>query len=412
MELLPPPNTQTKEKMRKYRMQKVGRRISLFRTAGNFRNSHWSPRPESRCQNIFHKHHHHKRTPSPTKSAARKHSPSPSAQLQWTKKTESENWSDSTESAPETAEYHQQSAAQDKVESTILSPESPPDYERGLSNTDYIPKSPIYRPAGYSDEDSDKDSMLDFNLDEENWDEDPSDRGQKTPSQTEEDTPQEGPSSEQTRHTPSPQTCQPDEQVDNIYQDSKEDILRKMSEIADAVQPVNSVAEEDCWKKRRMFNAYKRLNMAYKLNQWDQTDGVTNLAEDTKTAASPSQHKEDPQADAGDNQPKTDKAAQLTTEIKDKSTQKYLCEPMTLPVEPMTCPPEIVNPIPSTPSQMSPGMPNDVPANFSAKLKKVARMRTGPLCPKAKLVKMMATGPRVILQRLPIEEIKVYSATI
>ena len=39
-----------------------------------------------------------------------------------------------------------------------------------------------------------------------------------------------------------------------------------MSEIADAVQPVNSVAEEDCWKKRRMFNAYKRLNMAYKLN--------------------------------------------------------------------------------------------------------------------------------------------------
>ena len=94
MELLPPPNTQTKEKMRKYRLQKAGRRISLFRTAGNFRNSLWSPRPESRCQNIFHKHHHHKRTPYPTKSAVRKHSPSPSAQLQWIKKTESENWSE------------------------------------------------------------------------------------------------------------------------------------------------------------------------------------------------------------------------------------------------------------------------------------------------------------------------------
>ena len=29
-----PPNTQTKEKIRKYRLQKAGRRISLFRTAG------------------------------------------------------------------------------------------------------------------------------------------------------------------------------------------------------------------------------------------------------------------------------------------------------------------------------------------------------------------------------------------
>ena len=89
--------------------------------------------------------------------------------------------------------------------------------------------------------------------------------------------------------------------MDNIYQDSKEEILRRKSEIADAVQPVSPVAEEDCWKKRRMFNAYKRLNMAYKLNQWDQTDDVTDSAEDTKTAASPSQNKEDPQAEAGDN---------------------------------------------------------------------------------------------------------------
>ena len=51
MEFYPPPNTQTKEKMRKYKLQKAGRRISLFRTAGRnrqMRNSHWSPRPEAR----------------------------------------------------------------------------------------------------------------------------------------------------------------------------------------------------------------------------------------------------------------------------------------------------------------------------------------------------------------------------
>ena len=34
LELHPPPNTQTKEKMRKLKLQKAGRRISLFRTAG------------------------------------------------------------------------------------------------------------------------------------------------------------------------------------------------------------------------------------------------------------------------------------------------------------------------------------------------------------------------------------------
>ena len=52
-----PPNTQTKEKMRKFRLQRAGRRISLFRTAGSSRNSHRSPRPELWCRNISHKHH-------------------------------------------------------------------------------------------------------------------------------------------------------------------------------------------------------------------------------------------------------------------------------------------------------------------------------------------------------------------
>ena len=223
--------------------------------------------------------------------------------------------------------------------------------------------------------------MLDLNLDEENWDDDIADRGQEIPTQPEEDTPQAGPSSEQIRHTPSPPAHQPDEKIDNIYQDSKEDILRKMTEIADTVHPVSPVAEEDCWKKRRLFNSYKRLNMAYLTNQWDQTKDLTNPTED-------------PQANAGDNQPKEDQAAKMTTEIQDKSTQKHLDEPLTFQVEPMTCPPEIMNPLPSTLSQKSPEKQDDIPANFSTKLNKVAKMRTGPLCPKAKLVRIMTTGPR------------------
>ena len=195
-----PPNTQTKEKMRKYRLQRAGRRISLFRTAGSFRNSHRSPRPESRCQNIFHKHHHHKRTPSPAKSAVRRHSPSPSAQLQWAKKTERSDWSDSTDSAPESATYHQESAVPDKVESTILSPESPPEYEKGLSSLDYVPKSPVYYPAGYSDGESDKDSLID--LGEENWDGDNSPTSPKNPTPPEEEAPRRTPQQNRQREAP------------------------------------------------------------------------------------------------------------------------------------------------------------------------------------------------------------------
>ena len=96
----PPPNTQTKEKMRKFRMQKAGRRISLFRTSGRprqMRNSHWSPRPEARC----HTPHPYRRTPSPTKQAAKYPRPSPPSSAQMTKKTARGDWSDesSTDSA-------------------------------------------------------------------------------------------------------------------------------------------------------------------------------------------------------------------------------------------------------------------------------------------------------------------------
>ena len=81
---------------------------------------------------------------------------------------------------------------------------------------------------------------------------------------------------------------------------------------------------------------------------------------------------------------------------------------VTIPLEPMTSPPAIIHPIPSTPSSQ----PTDVPANFSTKLNKVAKMRTGPICYKAKLVQAMNTRPRVILQRLPLEGHQTHSDTI
>ena len=143
---------------------------------------------------------------------------------------------------------------------------------------------------------------------------------------------------------------------------------------------------------------------AQKLKEWQKTevqeDPAEESSENPQAAESGYTHKEDLIC--------LDQATQVPTGSKDSLTQKYLDRPLTFPVEPMTCPPDIVHPIPSSSLQMPP----DVPANFSTKLNKVAKMRTGPICYKAKLVDAMTTRPRVILQRLPIQDIKIHSATI
>ena len=57
-------------------------------------------------------------------------------------------------------------------------------------------QNPLFHyPAGYSDEDSDKDSLIDLN--EENWDEDHSTEGQKIQTQPEEETTLKDTSAEQ-----------------------------------------------------------------------------------------------------------------------------------------------------------------------------------------------------------------------
>ena len=161
------------------------------------------------------------------------------------------------------------------------------------------------------------------------------------------------------------------------------------------------MTDEDYWKKRREANIYLRLSIAaQKLKEWQKTDVQENPSENPQAAESSITQKEDLIY--------LDQATQVPTGDKDTSAQKHLDTPMTFPVEPMTCPPDIVHPIPSTSSQMPP----DVPANFSTKLNKVAEMRTCPICYKAKLANAMTTRPRVILQRLPIQDIKLHSATI
>ena len=111
------------------------------------------------------------------------------------KKRQREDWSDgfSTESAP-TNTYHEQSNLVEGFNSTILSPESPPEYEKGLSNVDYIPKSPIYPPPDVFSDVSEEDSLID--LTDEDFEEEHSEENQKNPRQTEEESTVKDPSSE------------------------------------------------------------------------------------------------------------------------------------------------------------------------------------------------------------------------
>ena len=96
MEFHPPPNTQAKEKMRKYKLQEAGRRISLFRTAGRskqMKNSCWSSRPEARHQFYSYT---ERRIPSSHKKQqpAQDHQPSYTTHTLLHKKRQREEYSD------------------------------------------------------------------------------------------------------------------------------------------------------------------------------------------------------------------------------------------------------------------------------------------------------------------------------
>ena len=251
---------------------------------------------------------------------------------------------------------------------------------------------------------SDQDSLID--LTDEDFEEEHSDGIQKNPRQSEGEGTLEDPSSERkTDQDPSYKSEEPQcaDKTEQPKSETDDQLLDKLSKIADTVNPV---IDEDYWKKRRESNIYLRLDMAaQKLKMWQKKESKEDPAEESsensQAAESGCTHKEDLIC--------LDQATQVPTGSKDSSTQKYLEErPLTFPVEPMTYPPDIVHPIPSSSLQVPP----DVPANFSTKLNKVAKMRTGPICYKAKLVDAMTTRPRVILKRLPIQDIKIHSATI
>ena len=205
--------------------------------------------------------------------------PNHSAQTLLKQKRQRGDWSDdsSTDSAPETT-YHEQSNMAGKIHSTALSPESPPEYEKGLSNVDYIPKLPIYPPPDVFSDASDQDSLID--LTDEDFEEEHSEECQKNPRQSEGEGTLEGPSSERKTDQDLPYKSEESQFADKTEHPKSETddpVLSKLSKIADTVNPV---IDEDYWKKRRESNIYLRLDMtAQKLKEWQKTEAQEKPAE-------------------------------------------------------------------------------------------------------------------------------------
>ena len=83
-----------------------------------------------------------------------------------------------------------------------------------------------------------------------------------------------------------------------------------------------------------------------------------------------------------------------------------------VPVEPLTGLPKIVHPFPATRTQTLLMPPPPVPANFTVKLNKVAKMKTGPPHNEAKMLAAMTTQPQVMIRKLSPEEIQSLTSSV
>ena len=97
-----------------------------------------------------------------------------------------------------------------------------------------------------------------------------------------------------------------------------------------------------------------------------------------------------------------------------KSTQNDLRDNLkdaisSIPVEPMTPqtgPPKVIPPMPYSKHDVMVPPPLEIPANFSIKLKSVAKMRTGPPPQKTKMLVDLVTQPKLIIKKLTPDEVQ------
>ena len=76
------------------------------------------------------------------------------------------------------------------------------------------------------------------------------------------------------------------------------------------------------------------------------------------------------------------------------------------PMTPQTGPPKVIPPMPYSKHDVLVPPPLEIPANFSIKLKSVAKMRTGPPPQKTKMLVNLVTQPKLIVKKLTPDEVQ------
>ena len=146
------PNKVTKDKLEKFNKEKTHRCISLHRTAGRqkmFKISYWSPRPNRR-QN-FHADHPSVKQCQLNKVRYRSSSKmEKSPRKRFREMSPARSWSDPVI----IASSDEETETEDEFQLDALSPQSPPDHERGHQPLEYVPKSPVYPPPDDSSDSS------------------------------------------------------------------------------------------------------------------------------------------------------------------------------------------------------------------------------------------------------------------
>ena len=76
------------------------------------------------------------------------------------------------------------------------------------------------------------------------------------------------------------------------------------------------------------------------------------------------------------------------------------------PITPQTGPPKVAPPMPYSKHDVMVPLPLGIPANFSIKLKSVAKMKTGPPPQKTKMLTNLVTQPKLLIKKLMPKEIQ------
>ena len=273
--------------------------------------------------------------------------------------------------------------------SVTLSPQSPPDHERGQQPLEYVPKSPVY-PPNDSSENAKFSSIPDLETPRE----------QMSPVQGKLKEP------DQATHMTVPADANAD--MDHFKDTDRHDMLR---------QQLDKELNEVPWNQDASQKALKQMETVVKTVKpadegfWHQNDSdILNKlneaakklkdrhAEMKKDTINESSQKEDQVSPSDKCFTCHHPVGHHLLKCSKTTLQHDLKEIMhEVPVEPLKGAPKIVHPFSATRPQTLLMPPPSVPANFTVKLNKVTKMKTDSASTKAKMVTAMATQPQVMI---------------